>query len=338
MLQAGKNITTAGDTLQKVPVEYLYNAIKKPKPDVANRIKQLRIVRNIDTKQYAMLKKQLPYLVCGIFNPAVRRTENFAYAAYFMLDIDHIAEKGLDVKTLRQRLEADSRVMLSFLSPSQDGLKLLFKLTERCYDAGIYSLFYKLFATDFSKQYAIDQVVDTRTSDVTRACFISYDENAYYNPMADAVNLNAYVNTLNPHAMLLEKKKIEKAEKEQQSLDDKEKPPKTDVDNEVVQRVKEILLKIPPKAAKPPVYVPEQLNDTIGDLSNYISQTGIEIKEIINISYGKKIRAKIGLKEAEVNIFYGKRGFSVVQSPRTGTSADMNRMLADLIEGFLLTR
>ena len=52
----------------------------------------------------------------------------------------------------------------------------------------------------------------------------------------------------------------------------------------------------------------------------------------------KKIRAKIGLKEAEVNIFYGKRGFSVVQSPRTGTSADMNRMLADLIEGFLLTR
>lgn len=56
MLQAGKNITTAGDTLQKVPVEYLYNAIKKPKPDVANRIKQLRIVRNIDTKQYAMLK------------------------------------------------------------------------------------------------------------------------------------------------------------------------------------------------------------------------------------------------------------------------------------------
>ena len=59
MLQAGRNITMAGDPLQKVKVEYLYNAIKNPKPDVANRIKQLRIVKNIDTKQYAILKKQL---------------------------------------------------------------------------------------------------------------------------------------------------------------------------------------------------------------------------------------------------------------------------------------
>lgn len=338
MLQAGKNITTAGDMLQKVPVEYLYNAIKKPKPDVANRIKHLRIVKNIDTKQYAMLKKRLPYIVCGIFNPAVRRTENFAYAAYFMLDIDHIAEKGLDVKTLRERVEADSRVMLSFLSPSQDGLKLLFKLKERCYDAGVFSLFYKLFATDFSKQYAINQVIDTRTSDVTRACFISYDENAYYNPQADVVNLNSYVDTLNPNEMYLQKKQMEKAEKEQQASTDSIKTPKADVDNEVVQRVKEILLKTPPKPQKPPAYVPEQLNDIISELSEYITETGVVIKEIININYGKKIRAKVGLKEAEVNLFYGKRGFSVVQSPRTGTVPEMNQMLADLIESFLATR
>jgi hypothetical protein len=199
-------------------------------------------------------------------------------------------------------------------------------------------LFYKLFATDFSKQYALDQVIDTRTSDVTRACFISYDENAHYNPSVDVVDISAYVNTLNPHEMFWEKKQIEKAEKEQQTLEDKEKPPKTDVDSEVVQRIKEILLKTPPKLKKPPAYVPEQLNEIIGELSNYICQTGVEIKEIVNISYGKKIRAKVGLKEAEINLFYGKRGFSVVQSPRTGTSAEMNRMLANLVESFLVTR
>ncbi len=275
MLQAGKSITTAGDTLHKVPVDYLYNAIRKPKPEIANRIKQLRIVKNIDIKQYGMLKKQLPYIVCGIFNPAVRRTENFAYASYFMLDIDHIAEKGMEVKALRQRIEADSRVVLSFLSPSEDGLKLLFKLSERCYDAGIYSLFYKLFASDFSNQYALDQVIDTRTSDVTRACFISYDEEVHYNPLADEININSYVNMQNPHEMLWEKKRLEKAEKEQQTQVEKERPPKTDVDNDVVQRVKEILLKVPPKPEKPPAYVPEQLNEIIGDLSDYIRETGI---------------------------------------------------------------
>ena len=303
-----------------------------------SRIKQLRIVKNIDTRQYALLKKQLPYIVCGIFNPAVRRTENFAYAACFMLDIDHIAEKGIELKSLRERVEADSRVMLSFLSPGEDGLKLLFKLSERCYDAGIFSIFYKIFAADFSKQYTLDQVIDTRTSDVTRACFISYDPQAHYNPLADTVNLQAYADVNNPHQMFGEKKKAEKMESKLQAEAQTEKPLKTDVDSDVVQRVKEILLKIPPKAEKNPAYVPEQLNDIMSELGDFIRETGIEIKEIINISYGKKIRAKVGLKEAEVNLFYGKRGFSVVQSPRTGTSAEMNLMLAGLIESFLLTR
>ncbi len=338
MLQAGKKITSTGDVLQKVPVEYLYNAIRNPKPDVKSRIKQLRIVKNIDTKQYSILKKQLPYMVCSIFNPAVRRTENFAYAAYFMLDIDHITEKGIEINALRERIEADSRVLLSFSSPGEDGLKLLFKLSERCYDAGIYSLFYKVFAAEFSKQYTLDQVIDIRTSDVTRACFISCDEKAHYNPLAEPVNMQAFINMNNPYEMFRDKKYIENAEQKQQDQADVAKPPKTDVDSDVVQRVRAILLKTPQKAEKPPAYVPEQLNNIMEELVEYITQTGIVIKEIINISYGKKIRGKIGLKEAEVNLFYGKRGYSVVQSPRTGTSSEMNQILAELVDSFLYTK
>ena len=81
--------------------------------------------------------------------------------------------------------------------------------------------------------------------------------------------------------------------------------------------------------------MPEQLNDIMDELASFITQTGMVIKEVINISYGKKIKTVVGVKEAEVNLFHGKKGFSVVQSPKTGTTPEMNQMLADLIQVFL---
>lgn len=82
-------------------------------------------------------------------------------------------------------------------------------------------------------------------------------------------------------------------------------------------------------------YIPECLDDIIGDLKKYIEDTGIIVYEIVNIQYAKKIRCKMGLRLGEVNLFYGKRGFSVVQSPRSGTSTELNALLADLVTSYL---
>ena len=114
---------------------------------------------------------------------------------YFVVDIDHIEEKELSINDLKTKFTQDKRVVLCFVSPGQDGLKLIFRLKERCYDAGIYSIFYKLFLSKFGAEYNIQQVIDTRTSDVARACFVSMDANAYYNPEAEPVDLNQYLNT-----------------------------------------------------------------------------------------------------------------------------------------------
>ena len=67
------------------------------------------------------------------------------------------------------------------------------------------------------------------------------------------------------------------------------------------------------------------------------TDTGVEIYEIVSIQYGKKLQFRMGQKLAEVNLFYGKRGFSVVQSPRCGTSADLNELMSQLIDSFLIT-
>ena len=333
MISFGTNIQSNADMLQKVPVKYLYDSLRHPRPDIVYSIRQLRIVRELDNKQYSLLKRKLPYLVCGMFNPPYRRTENFAYTEYFIIDIDHLSEKGLSLADTRKRIEKDTRTVLSFVSPGEDGLKVLFKLKERCYDSGLYSLFYKSFLAIFSEQYALQQVVDIRTSDVTRACFVSIDPNAYYNPNADAIDLNAFVDTNNPYALFEQKRKQEQQEKEQETLSKAENRP-SDPDSTAMERIKQLLNPKPHKE-KPPVYVPKELNDIIADLKSYIEQTGVIVPEIINIQYGKKIRFEMGLKKAEVNLFFGKKGFSVVQSPRSGTNAELNRLMAELVTTFI---
>ena len=69
MLSAGVNLLRDSDTLRKVTVDYLYHSLRNPKEEVKSRIHQLRVVRSLDEKQYKVLKRELPYIVCGMFNP-----------------------------------------------------------------------------------------------------------------------------------------------------------------------------------------------------------------------------------------------------------------------------
>ena len=56
-------------------------------------------------------------------------------------------------------------------------------------------MFYKLFVHKFSVKYGLEQVVDTRTCDVTRACFLSADSEAYFNPEPELVVVDDYIKT-----------------------------------------------------------------------------------------------------------------------------------------------
>lgn len=337
MILFGRNITSPNDPLTKVPLDNVYHALRSPKPETVAQMRQLRLVRSIDAKRYATLKKQLPYLVCGIFAPPFRRSENFAYIEHFIIDIDHVSQKQLSVDDLKQRLAADSRTLMCFVSPSEDGIKVMFKLAERCYDKGLFSLFYKAFAQQMARSYGIEQVVDAQTCDVTRACFVSVDPDAYYNPNAEPIDIGHYLPYDNPQALLDLRHEVEhQADQMAQSSSALPSEPKADVDDETMRNIRAILN---PKAAQKqakPVFVPEQLNEIIEDLVAFIAQTGVQVTEVINISYGKKIRMKMRLKQAEVNLFYGKKGFSVVKSPRAGTDAEFNEVAAQLVESYLL--
>lgn len=336
MLLFGTNIQSAADELKKVQEEYLYNSLRNPKPTIAATIQQLRIVYSMDAKAYAQLKRRLPYFVCGQFNPPFRRKENFAYTESFILDFDHLSSKQLSMKTIRDNIVKDKQVMMCFTSPSEDGLKVMFRLKERCYDAGLYSIFYKAFAATFAMRHNLTQVTDSKTSDVARACFISIDPNAYFNPNSIPVDIKAYLDESNPDLLFKIKHEQDEHDKVIKKSDDDQVSLPKDPDKDILTRIRQ---QLNPKAQLPveqhPAYVPERLNEIIAELKLFIEETGLQVTEIINIQYAKKIRARLGQKEAEVNLFYGKRGFSVVISPRLGTNEELNELLADLIKAFL---
>ncbi len=332
MLYLGKNITAVSEILQPITEEQLVGYIVAPSEAFKVQIEQLRIIRTIDTKRYAALKRSLPYFVGSTFNPALRRTENFAYCSYFILDIDHISEKGLERDQLRQSFLSDMRIRLCFVSPSQDGFKLLFRLRDKCYDSGIFTLFYRVFASHFARQYHLEQVVDSKTCDVTRACFLSYDSAAHYNPLAEDIDLNTFVNMSDASSLFDQKRAVDQniapTNTTRESAD-------KDPDSDAIRKIKEVLGLYRTKKEQPVVYVPEQLNAIMDGLRTFLETVDVVVTDIRDIHYGKKIKVSLGSKCAECNLFYGKRGFTAVQSPRTGTDKELNAMLQELIYAFL---
>lgn len=334
MIMFGNNIQSAGDPLKKIEETELYQLIVHPEPFVEAKVRQLRVAYQIAPKQYNEQKRTLPYVVCGIFNPPYRNTENFGYTECFIVDIDHLSEKGLTVDAVKARIRDDQRILIAFTSPSEDGVKVMFRLRERCYDSGLYSIFYKEFLRRFSEQYQLEQVADRSTSDVTRACFLSHDGEAYFNADCEPVDMGLYVQPSDPLAMF---DLMAKQKKEEKALPkDVVSTVPSDPDKEIIERIKQ---RLHPNSRvvrkRPDAFVPEQLNAIIEDLEAYIQDTGLVVAEIIDIQYGKKLRIRMGMKHAEINLFFGKKGFSVVKSPRSGTNVELNDVTAQLIQSFI---
>lgn len=339
-LSTGKNIKAAGDPLQPMSVDELYRTLVHPQESLAAQIRQLQTVRFLDEKLYKEAKKTLPYLVCGSFNPNYRKIENFAYTDCFVLDLDNLMENGFTIEGVKQLIKADDRVALAFASPGGNGLKVMFCLKDRCYDSGIYSLFYKKFVLDFAIQHGLRSVVDMRTCDVARACFLSVDQDAYRNNEAISVDMNAIIDTGNLDALFAIKREIkEDAKSASQETKNEEalKDPK-DPDAQVLARIR-AKLSANERVERPrqPVYVPEELERAIDGIRQTVEDIGIEMKEVKDIQYGKKLMMRSSLRSAEVNVFFGHRGFSVVESPRRGTSPELNNLMCRIIKQHLDT-
>ncbi|MCO5236643.1 MAG: CRISPR-associated primase-polymerase type B [Chitinophagaceae bacterium] len=338
MLWLGKHITRAGDVLEPVEVEKIHRALQNPYGEVAVLQKRLQAIRMIDLNQYRKLKTALPYLVCAQFQPRVRKKENFVFTERFIVDIDHLSEFDRDREQLREQLKSDPRVELLFSSPGGDGLKLLFVLKERISDSGYYALFYKSFCLKFAETYHLAGAVDTKTNDVSRCCFVSYDPEAWYNPGAEKTDASAYMPDEGAsdfdrfHFEIKEKEKNLTGEKKELGIsrDEGAAPLTDDILNQIKQKVGMRVKKPVEKT-----YIqPEELDHIIPQVLEELTAIGVQMVKMVPINYGRQIKVAAGDYWAEVNVFYGQRGVKIVGTTKTGSNKKLCESVVLLLQNY----
>lgn len=315
----GYNITQPNDKLYPLSFDSLCKIIAGENKMIAEKINQLRRVKIIDSNAYRSLKIQLPYFTVGNFNPPFRRSENVTYADFLILDFDYLSQKKLSIDELKKKFASLDTVCLCFVSPGNDGLKLLFKLEPKIYDKNLFKVFYKTFAINICKQFNLEQIIDLRTCDITRATFMSVDYNYYANANATPVNFNDFINTENTIQF---DEALKKIKEEQENIEVKTTKYTNDLTDEILQVIKQ---KLNPNY-KPPqkhIYVPEKLNEVVPIIEKELNQNGLKLEKVENINYGKKLKITLGNRWAEINLFYGKKGFSLVKTPKNGSDGEL---------------
>jgi hypothetical protein len=340
MLMFGKSVTQVSDPLRPLELDGLYRMVTDPSSGLADQVRQLRSVLGMDPRQYRRLKTNLPYFVCGRFHPPVRKKEHFAYTSHFVIDIDHLSEFGRDVDAVMSQLTKDERVKLMYRSPGGDGVKVLFSIKDKITDSAYFTIFYKEFALRFGKEHSMEGMVDTRTNDVSRCCFISHEPDAYLNMDARIVETGQYVpitDAVDPSRFM---KMQAEMVKEQQSLRESveagiaSNPGDSQVSEDIFQRIRQKLNPLARARAKKEVYQPAALEEAMAGLAAALSAADIIVEKSTPIAYGRQVRVKAASYWAEINVFYGKRGFSVVKTTKTGSNATLADLSYDAIKTY----
>jgi hypothetical protein len=317
-LSLGHRLTDPNEVLSIVTLSDVHHLIIS---DVALQAEVLRLrkLAQLDKTAYRSLKTRLPYVVGSLFEGGKRHTQHFTAAHFFIIDID---DCPLSDGTLQTRICHNESVALLFISPGGQGLKVFFPLDTPCTDAKQYAEAYRAFASRFAEGVRLEGSVDMRTSDAARACFLSHDSNAYFNPTAKAVQWQAYVAT-----SMLTFDQANPLDSASTAVSQNTSSPPNPINEAAYQAV---LRKINPNApVRPPkqTHVPELLHQIEPVVREVCQENKLELVQVQPLNFGLKFMVRSGARSAEVNVFYGKKGFSVVRSPKTGTDP----AIADLL-------
>ncbi len=339
MLYLGKHLTIPGDPLQPFSVLKIYNAIINPNGKIADLVRRLQKIQAIDPNKYRKMKTQLPYLVCAQFQPCIRRKENFLKTERFFLDIDHLSQHDIDQKTLKNKLQTDPQVEMYFTSPGGDGLKILFRLANPITDRNYYAIFYKKFCLQWSKNYQLTTAVDIKTNDVSRCCFVSYDPKAYFNKDPLSIVAEEYLPKNNFQDFLKVEQEVKQQEKEQ--LQEKQEkgissnPVQNEIEEDTLEAIKKrVGQRIRKSKPSKQYYQPEELASIEAELKNLLAEVGGKLAQSSPLNYGRSIKVTAGKHWAELNIFYGKKGATVVKTTKTGSNAELAATIYQLIRDY----
>ncbi|MCB0703234.1 MAG: BT4734/BF3469 family protein [Candidatus Kapaibacterium sp.] len=159
----------------KAPITHINSPCKIGLFEISNIIKQDKELRSniIKIRVGGMDKtKLLDYVTfSGIFKRR-RIVDLLEYSGLICLDIDNIENP----EKLKQFLiKSELPIVMMFISPSEKGLKVVLK---SCFDVNKHQSYFEYYEEYFKTNYKVQ--IDKACKDISRACFLSYDQEVYF--------------------------------------------------------------------------------------------------------------------------------------------------------------
>lgn len=107
------------------------------------------------------------------------------------IDLDHVGDSEAIQQIIKLILDKFPPALL-FISPSGDGLKVVFKIDL---ESGSHLQYFKALQRFFADEIGFK--IDQSGSDICRACFLPHDPDAYYNPESELLD-NAFIDSFPP--------------------------------------------------------------------------------------------------------------------------------------------
>lgn len=171
-------------------IQELYELIKGD-----SFISQTMRLRSSTTKEDAKQRKSSDFdfvTFSGVFSERNSRCL-VTRSIYICIDLDHIGDKDAILEI--QILILDKlRPALMFISPSGDGLKVVYRIDV---DSGTHLQYFKALQVYFKEVIGFE--IDPSGSDICRVCFIPYDPDAYYDKdceILDGSLIDTFANTV----------------------------------------------------------------------------------------------------------------------------------------------
>lgn len=166
--------------MKKATFEWVYNTITSGVKK--NAVEEIR--KESDKEKKSVLKQEkLGYFNIGLFKENYRLDKNLISTEFMLFDFDHL--EG-EINEYKNKLKENPMVYAAFISPSGDGLKVIFRLDKPITDPKIFTVWYKHYAQEFGAALGI---AADKTSDVSRPCFFSNDPDMYVNENATPLSI-----------------------------------------------------------------------------------------------------------------------------------------------------
>lgn len=159
------------------PFGDVIDLIKKPTPDLEKAVKAIRKSPDHNTRNQLKIRTLPVICFSGVFD----RREDAAlheYSPLICIDLDDVQNIPGELK----RIKIFPYVAAAFISPSGKGIKVV--VLHDNTDPSYHKELYHELGLDMNFVGRSDLIFDLSCSNVSRACFYSYDSKAYYNPNA----------------------------------------------------------------------------------------------------------------------------------------------------------